>query len=174
MNQINEKTIRRALELVSFSGADISIVTGAKKTLRGTVVDVDGPQIHFQVDSPNLDTNELVSGFNVIFGFKKSAITFSTKPLEVRGNVIVASEVTQAKSVDYREKARASLVNPTVDLSASFVSGDIDASEFVTRELMDINDEAVALFVDRSQGLLLPGDEIKNLNISAAGKTVIS
>jgi len=88
--------------------------------------------------------------------------------------LFVFEKLLKGELKNVRPNMRFSLVSEGQHLKAELtVVSQVGTYHFVTENLFDISLETVALFLDRSKGLILPGDEVENLIIYRNGKPVV-
>lgn len=178
--------IRKALEYVSFSGAPVNLTVLCSNpfSISAIVEDVNDSEV-------TLVCSEGISSFAVeeslknqrvefIMGFRRRALKALSRitlisNTESTSSVRIQIEIPKSCTLtDLRKFQRAPFSKAGTELGSSLV---IEASgrslHFSSNNLLDINQEALSLFLDRNVGLVLPGDRVSKISVSCDGIVVL-
>jgi hypothetical protein len=178
---INSQKVAPVLEYLSFSGAPIYLATqkNAQELVRlpqsGIMIDVQKDECILELAEPR---SGLAAGMNIeaSFGYKRKRGVFRSSIGLVEGKTITLKIPEEIKLTNLRRNPRVSIDRSLhqkhfqVEMKAHSSIGPIIVRKL---ELHDFSQLGMSIFVDRAEGLLLPGDVIQSLEVLLDGQRIL-
>ncbi len=170
---IDSIKVSSVLEFLAFSGAPIymSLDRGQDKVskVEGPSIIVDVLDDTFQAENKDFKAKgELPLTVNISFGYKRKRAYLRTEILKIENGIITLKKPEQITLTNLRRNPRIAI---DADLRKRGLSAKIKASTTVgavtieRAEICEMSQLGMSIFVDRSEGLLLPGDRLESLEI---------
>lgn len=177
--QIGGPKVNSVLEYLAFSGAPIYLsIENPTRPYRITeaavVVDVvDGK---FFIDSSDLKARAQAGQFiSAAFGYKRKRAFFKTQVIGIERDLVALQIPSELVLTNLRKNPRVRVEidpqNSEMKASLKATTG-VGAIETQKVQIYELSQLGVCLFVDRAEGLVLPGDRIDSLEIDLNGQKV--
>lgn len=174
--QISALKVSSVLEYLAFSGSPIFLsIGGVRVEEAAVVVDVkeDGflmqlPQIKFPLKAP-----ALVEGS---FGYKRKRAEFKSEILKIENNLATIVNPQVITLTNLRRNPRVAVDKDLARRGMKILlRGKSAVGDFTIHraEIHEFSQLGMSMFIDRSEGLLLPGDGIEELDVTVNDVSVL-
>ncbi|MBN8556023.1 MAG: hypothetical protein J0L93_11300 [Deltaproteobacteria bacterium] len=179
--QIAEVKVPSVLEYLAFSGGSIYLTiesaTGKKIKIEKPSIVLDVFENDFLIELPEFKSKiDLPAQVYGAFGYKRKRAEFTAKIESVDGAQI---RLAQPKHLTLHNLRR----NPRLQIDKELIKKSLEVRivgqtsigkvDLKKAEIFEMSQLGISLFLDRTQGLLLPGDKIESLEISLEGRPVL-
>ncbi len=170
--QINTPKIGAVLEYLIFSGTPLYLSlakeNGAVQKIEEAAVAVDSTEQEVILECSGLKmVPEKNSQVEVTFGYKRKRAGFQTTLIAVEGNNLRVVLPKEILLTNLRRNPRISIASSAEAKFSVKIKAETSVGPIVIdrAEAYEVSQLGMSLFVDRSKGLILPGDRIDSLDI---------
>lgn len=177
--QIPQVKVPQLLEYLAFSGTPIYASVEKKPELfikiEAPLHVIDTHENEFQLEWPQIKTKfDCPTTIELTFGYKRRRATLKTKIIHFENDVARLELPETVTLSNLRRNPRLS-INPEtkthVRLKIHTSVGEVNLTK---GHVFEISQLGISLFLDRNEGLILPGDRVERLEVIQGGTNVLT
>lgn len=180
--QISAVKVSSVLEYLAFSGTPVYLrIVGSQNpniAIEEPAIILDVLEDVFLMQLPVIKASlNVPTKFEASFGYKRKRAEFLSEILKIENGIATVVRPEMMTLTNLRRNPRLQVDSElskkglSINLKAKTTVGDVTITH---AELYEISQLGMSIFVDRTQGLLLPGDVIEAIDISLQGRPVLS
>lgn len=180
--EISSAKISSILQYLIFSGNPVYLTSFTpngsfrKQEAAGALIDAkdDGLLLEFQEIRPKLESNSTIS---LSFGYRRQRAQLTSVIKEITGNRLGVFFPEKITLTNLRRNPRLEVSDPEIlrDIEVQLEADtSVGSVTFSKGSIFEVSQLGLSLFLNRQDGLLLPGDSIKKLTVFYRGTPILT
>ena len=172
-NIIEHINLKGVIDYLIFSRKAVNINDNNEpaRSIKAQIIDHVDNSITISCDENISASCHIGQSYVISTEYKSKLLSFPVMLTELEGNNCSVEVPLQGTLIERRSYNRAKLGENNFDTTV-LVDSTHESIEFNSAILIDLSFQSLALFLDRKQGLVLPGDKVRNIIIRKNGHTI--